>query len=616
MSKFRLQIVAGAATGAAAAIALMGYAPGLFAAPKNVVHQAGFALVTPASSDSEVAAAARSAVPAGAMTASVLGGKALTSGSSLFMADVLVGEKLKELTAKHLDRYITRRGDRAGVAAFYKETGYAPLWIGNGAPSLRATTLTAVMKSADEEGLDPANYRIPEFSAAGGDPGKLAVAELRFTDAVLTYARHAQAGRFGAQQVTTELEVTQVLPAATAVLKNVSRAWSVANALTGYSPPHPEYQALKAKLAELRRNPVKTARIVVPGGPTLKRGMKDSRVPLLRKRLNVTGDKNDTTYDSAVMAAVRKFQQEAELHPDGVLGQRSLDLLNGASSGNKIDAVIANMERWRWLPRDLGNAHVTVNIPEFMLKVVDRGSTVWTTRVVVGQPETPTPLVSAEIENILLNPTWHVPESIIYNEYLPALQRDPRILERMGLVLERASDGRVVVKQPPGEENALGQMKFNFPNRFQVYLHDTPTKHMFARARRAYSHGCMRVENPAKFGEVLLSIANPRNDYTEERLQQAWGGDEKWIKFRRKIPVHLIYMTAYVDPNGKLVVREDIYGYDQKVAAILKGDDRRMADTYTAPAPKPTPVDPEKRRELERYVDGPGLGGFLGRLFR
>jgi hypothetical protein len=126
----------------------------------------------------------------------------------------------------------------------------------------------------------------------------------------------------------------------------------------------------------------------------------------------------------------------------------------------------------------------------------------------------------------------------------------------------------------------------------------------------------MRVENPAKFGEVLLSIANPRENYTEERLQKAWGGNEQWIKFRRKIPVHLIYMSAYVDANDKLVIRDDIYGYDQKVAAILKSNDHRMADSYTAPAPKPTPVDPEKRRELERYVDEPGLGGFLGRLFR
>jgi hypothetical protein len=181
----------------------------------------------------------------------------------------------------------------------------------------------------------------------------------------------------------------------------------------------------------------------------------------------------------------------------------------------------------------------------------------------------------------------------------------------MGLVLDRAPDGRVTVKQPPGEENALGRIKFNFPNRFQVYLHDTPTKHLFARPRRAYSHGCMRVENPAKFAEVLLSIANPRDNYTEEGLQQSWGGPEQWIKFRRKIPVHLVYMTASADAQGHLAMRPDIYGIDKKVIAQLAGDDRRMADSYDATPPKPTVIDEEKRRELQRYVDRPSASGPL-----
>jgi len=190
-------------------------------------------------------------------------------------------------------------------------------------------------------------------------------------------------------------------------------------------------------------------------------------------------------------------------------------------------------------------------------------------------------------------------------------------------MLERGPDGRFVVKQPPGEENALGQIKFNFSNRFHVYLHDTPAKHLFARSRRAFSHGCMRVENPARFGEVLLSIANPRDGYSVERLQEEWGGPEKWIKLRRKIPVHVVYMTAYVDDGGNLVVRDDIYGYDEKVNAILKGDDRHTAETYVASAPKPTEIDPEKRREFERLVEDQRFfrqSGepfeFLGRIFR
>ena len=624
-----------AVTGTAAAIALTVSVPTALASPKTPHHRAGVSRIIPVSVNRAAtvplptpaparprardAAATNSALPVEQKMAGLV--SSLTSGSSIFMADVLVGEKLKTLVSNGVDRYTRLKRDRDGVEQFYRGNGYAPVWITNGTPNGRAMAVTAMMKSADADGLDPANYRIPDFGATNGDPVKLAEAELRFTDAVLTYARHAQAGRFGAQHITTELEVTQVLPDAAAVLQKVTKAANAAEALNSYNPPHAGYKALKAKLAELRANPVKTqlpVQVVVPAGPTLKAGMKDPRVPLLRKRLNVAGNKDNTAYDAAVIAAVRRFQQAAELRPDGVLGPRSLALLNAAPAPvDRTDAVVANMERWRWLPRDLGAAHVVVNIPSFTLSVVNRGNTVWTTRVVVGKAETPTPLISAEIATMQVNPTWHVPESIIYNEYLPALQRDPRILERMGLVLERNREGRVVVKQPPGEENALGQIKFNFPNRFQVYLHDTPTKYLFARSRRAYSHGCMRVENPAKFGEVLLSLANPRDGYTEARLQEGLGGPEKWIKLRRKIPVHLVYMSAYVDDQGSLVVREDIYGIDKKLTAILKGDDRRMANSYTVPAPKPTVIEEEKRRELERYVDGPrDLGAFLNRLFR
>jgi L,D-transpeptidase YcbB len=562
------------------------------------------------------------AAPTSPSTATI-GSDVLTSGSTILMADVLVGEKLKELVSKRIDRYITRKRDREGVETFYREKGYAPVWIGNGAPNLRTTAVTAMMRSADADGLDPSSYHIPDFRAAGGDPEKLAEAELRLTDAVLTYARHAQAGRFGAQRITVELDVTQTLPDAIAVLKKVSQASNAAAALNGYNPPHAEYRALKARLAELRQGGAATSEARIPEGAVLTKGMKDPRVPALRKRLNIVGNDRDFTYDDRLFNAVRVFQSQNRLKTSGVIGSATIAALNGAGSnlsrGHQIDLIIANMERWRWLPRDLGGSYVAINIPDYTLKVVNGGRPVWGTRVVVGKPETQTPLLSAEIDNILLNPTWHVPESIIYNEYLPALQRDPRILQRMGLVLEKAPDGKVVVKQPPGEANALGRMKVNFSNRFQVYLHDTPTKHLFARPHRAFSHGCMRVENPAKFGEVLLSIANPRDNFTEERLQQGWGGPEHWIKLRRKVPVHVVYFSAYVDDNGKLVVRNDVYGFDRKMIAILKGDDHRTAESYFVAAPKPTVVDPERRRELERFVNNPRTAGpsdFFERLFR
>ena len=227
------------------------------------------------------------------------------------------------------------------------------------------------------------------------------------------------------------------------------------------------------------------------------------------------------------------------------------------------------MERWRWLPRELGQSYVMVNIPDFSLKTVRGGTTVFHTRIVVGKPHTPSPTFSAQIENILVNPTWNVPESIIYGEYLPKLQEDPGLLDRLGLVMETKRDGTITIKQPPGIRNALGQIKFNFPNKFQVYLHDTSDKRLFASDHRAFSHGCMRVQNPTEFGEALLAISMPEQHYSAAQLQGMFGKGERWLNFKRKVPVHITYMNAFVDDAGKLVVRDDLYGYDGRVQSAL-----------------------------------------------
>jgi len=344
---------------------------------------------------------------------------------------------------------------------------------------------------------------------------------------------------------------------------------SVAKALGSFNPPHEVFQALRRKLVELRKLG-DDHQAHVSSGPTLKIGMSDKRVPLVRERLGVAGE--DTTYDRELADAVKRFQRQKGLKDTGLLSASTVEALNGRSRSRDVNAIISNMERWRWLPRDLGSAYVQVNIPDFSLKVVRGQSTVFRTRIVVGKPNTPSPSFSAQIENILVNPTWHVPESIIYNEYLPALQQDPGVLARMGLIMDRNRDGSISIRQPPSERNALGRIKFNFPNRFQVYLHDTPDKKLFALDKRAFSHGCMRVQNPTQFGEALASIAVPEQNYTAERLQRMFGSGEQWINFKRKIPVHLTYLNAYVDDDGKLVIREDLYGYDGRVQSALRGE--------------------------------------------
>jgi murein L,D-transpeptidase YcbB/YkuD len=179
---------------------------------------------------------------------------------------------------------------------------------------------------------------------------------------------------------------------------------------------------------------------------------------------------------------------------------------------------------------------------------------------------------------ITVNPTWNVPPSIIQNEYLPALQQDPQAMERIGLKVEQNPDGTVRIWQPPGDKNALGRIRFNFPNKFLVYQHDTPDKYLFAKDARAYSHGCMRVENPLKYGEVLLSLALPQEHYTEDRLRKMFGGAEININFPTTIPVHLTYQTAFVDEHGKLAIRDDVYGRDVRQLAVMKGSERKVAD--------------------------------------
>jgi murein L,D-transpeptidase YcbB/YkuD len=275
------------------------------------------------------------------------------------------------------------------------------------------------------------------------------------------------------------------------------------------------------------------------------------------------------------------------------------------------------MERWRWLPRDIGNPHVIVNVPDYSLTLYNNDKVYWHTKIVAGKPGKATPMVSAEMKFITVNPTWNVPPSIIENEYLPALQQDPDALDRIGLKLTQDADGTVHISQPPGAGNALGRIRFNFPNKFLVYQHDTPDKYLFAKDKRAYSHGCMRVQNPLTYGEKLLSLVLPSEHYTEARLEKMFGGSEININFPKNIWVHLTYQTAFVDEGGKLQLREDVYGRDARMIAILKGSERKVADI--AIERRPDSSSKPVRMPVGTYGGGGGGysngDGFFGFLF-
>jgi murein L,D-transpeptidase YcbB/YkuD len=524
--------------------------------------------------------------------------------------DQRVAEKIHELFGGKVERIIDRK-NKAAVEAFYTARNFAPIWVDNGSQSVRAKAAAAYLASVSADGLDPADYPAPGF--ANADPGALAEAEIKFTATVLTYARHAQIGRVHYSRVSSDIVYDLVAPEPGAVLAKVADAADIAQALDSYNPPHAGYKALKAKLAEARNRTGEPGRARIAGGKTLKPGMDDPRVPQLRERLGVAGDGADTTYDKVLSEAVKAFQRQHDLGATGNLTSSTVDALNGPRRDRDADVIVANMERWRWLPRDLGRTYVMVNIPDYTLKVMDRGAMAWTTKIVAGKPgEKATPLLSETMKYITVNPTWNVPPSIINNEYLPALAQDPTVLDRMGLKLEHNRDGSVHIYQPPGERNALGRIRFNFPNKFLVYQHDTPDKNLFGQAKRAFSHGCMRVQFPDKYAEVLLGIANPKDGYTVEKIHHMYGSGERDIHLNTPIPVHLTYQTAFVDDAGHLAIREDVYGRDARLLAALKGDERRMAD---APVER---REPSVRRQASRSMTVPSaqqsfplFGGFF-----
>ena len=355
-------------------------------------------------------------------------------------------------------------------------------------------------------------------------------------------------------------------PETGAVLAALLAAPDADAALQAYNPPQPGYRALRAKLAEGRAtHPAPPPSVRIPPGVTLKPGMRDARAPLLRQRLGLPAS-DDLLYDAALSDAVAAFQREAGLRDSGLLTRATTAALSADPSANASAAEIgANMERWRWLPRDLGGRYVMVNIPEYELRLVSEGAVAHQARVVVGKADTPTPVFSHPMEFLVVNPSWNVPPSILQKEFLPKLAVDPDYAAKLGYEVIRKGD-RISIRQPPGERNALGHIKFMFPNRHAVYIHDTPSRSLFANDARAYSHGCVRVQDPFRLGEIVLGR---EAGWSEGRLRALVGKGERTVRLATPLPVHIVYFTAFVDEGGRLQTRADIYGHDAKLRAAL-----------------------------------------------
>jgi len=531
-------------------------------------------------------------------------------------ADAPVAEKLRELIANRGDRYFTRKDERDAVEVFYRDRGFKPLWIEGGKASERATATITFLKKVDEDGLNPADYPAPDFSATEAD--KLADAELSYMVEVVDFIRHASQGRIHPTRTFRDVEYKQEPLNATESVSKLGSSANITETLAGFFPPHEQYKLLKAELAKIRgkaeAEPVRISNgAILRFNAKAKKPQEDARVPQLRERLGLPA-KDDKFYDEDLAKAVADFQKDKKRKPDGVLTNEVVAAMNPSNTEKTEDIIIANMERWRWMRRDLGKSYIQTSIPGYYTRVMSEGKQVWETRIVVGLPSKVTPMLTQEMIFITVNPTWNVPPSIIANEYIPALRQDPEALSRIGLKVTKRPDGTLHIYQPPGDANALGRIRFNFPNKFLVYQHDTPTKNLFAHEERAYSHGCMRVQDPLKYAEVLLNIGRPGEGWTQEKVRKMYGGAEQRIDFKNPIPVHILYNTAEVE-DGKLIIRKDIYKIDAATLKNLKatGGERKQIEVEVRHA---NPNPGRQALTLDGYSDGNSRGFDLFGIFR
>ena len=494
-----------------------------------------------------------------------------------------------------------RKSEQGALVEYYSVPENRLLWVDEDGFTDRAKAVMDEIRQADDYGLRASAYPLPKASSGdslNGDVKVLADAEIKISFAVLGYARDARGGRIDPRRLNPNLDPTLALPNPLEVIESIAFRSDPAAYLRSFQPAHPQFEALRKALIEARGGKASTTVVKIPDGPLLKIGIDDDRVALLRQRLELPaeGGVKETLFDESVEAAVRGFQATHGAMPDGVVGPGTRRLLNGphraAASPARTRLILLNMERWRWLPHDLGPFYVTVNIPEFMLRVVGEGKPVLTSRVVVGKPNKQTPVFSDEMQTIVFGPYWNMPNSIKTEEIRPYIREEggwfggggwnTAVLQRHDLRINvggrevdpsRIDWNRIDIRslriyQPPGPKNVLGNVKFVFPNKHDVYMHDTPQKHLFARPIRAESHGCMRVQNP---DQLALTLLRQDQDWTPGRVAAAiQNGYDQQIPLRQKIPVYTTYFTLWVNDDGSMSTFGDVYGHDARMSAALR----------------------------------------------
>lgn len=482
--------------------------------------------------------------------------------------------------------------DLNATAAFYDKAEGGPVWTTGGRPNGRARELVEAINDADADGLSPNDY----LSANLRDPGKLSSTtdadgfERAMSSAFLRFARDIHGGRTTPSIGASNIVITRK-PVEAGYWLAFVRDKGVGQALKQLRPTHPQYYQLRQMLAGYRALAARGGWPKIPTGASLKPGMSDGRVSAMRANLKArgySGIDGGATYDSNLVAVVKHFQKRHGLEADGVAGKGTIEAMN-VSAQARVQQIIVNMERWRWLPENLGSRHVFVNQAGFELFLSVGGKTVDRRRVIVGKPFHQTPMFSHQISYAEFNPTWTVTPAIAVNEFLPKLRKDPGYLARNDYVLYGGWGAGAPVIDPynvdwaavstknfpykivqqPGPKNALGVVKFMFPNPFNIYLHDTPSRQLFAETGRAFSHGCIRVDKPVDFANKLFGLDATLSPSQIKTIIEA--GKTKAVNLKSKVPVHLAYFTTWVDDDGAPYFFPDIYERDKLVARFLFG---------------------------------------------
>ncbi len=528
--------------------------------------------------------------------------------------------------------------------AFYEARRFAPAWIDRRAPRPQMDALIGALEGSAREGIDPELYGASELEARrkeatrgflskkGFDPNEAGALDVWLSYLYMKFASDLADGISDLAKAddTWQIEPQKFDPRAS--LEDALASNRIAESLDALTPTTPQYKALRSALAEYREIAARGGWPALPRGFRLKPGQRSAGVAQLARRLAASGDYNGSVksngaqvYGPELQDAMKRFQRRHGAAEDAVVGPAAIEALNVPVAA-RISEIELNMERWRWLPRDLGKRYVLVNIPAYRLDVWDNGRVPLSMPVVVGKKDSPTPIFADRMTYIVFSPYWNVPPDIARDETLPSMLKDPDFLERANMeIVDRA--GTVVdasdvdiddysayrFRQRPGGSNALGLVKFMFPNQFNVYLHDTPADSLFERVGRSLSHGCVRVAEPEALAAYVL---RDQPEWTTARIEEAMHAEEeRTVKLASPLPVYLGYWTAEVSADGLLRFTNDVYGVDARQERMMAERVGRMRKSAAAaPAVRPPDLPAGRSPASKDRSSGTRKSGERGRL--